>query len=571
MTWKSVTVALTLLHVCCQSNVAIAEQTGSAAGYRARPCGFDLDRNGIVGERLDRAIANGRTSDPDGDGVDEDLIYVDADRGDDERGDGSATRPWRTIRRAMSACDGPQDGAEDIVCISGVFHESVSIPCSGVPGHVVIDGFQYPRDPFMLIGWDRDGDGEFPPYDRDDVAVIDGSRPGQPNRSLAVSNRDGNHSHIEIAHLTIRNFGHDAPKPKTKTPRAAFAPASDGNVSHIYMHDVAIESINEGALGDGYGHVVYFWIGRTRLNWFAFENNRVERFSGYGFRGVAANGSGHFRLQGNTFRPTPGRTSRPEIPDLGTLWKVWNSYNHLEFISNLVEGCPTEHPRSLGGTGFGVRPGVQDVTIRGNRFVNLKVSIGVDGNAPGYGQERRVDRVLIEDNVIVNDWKNYPDTATGGPLGIYLPEGGDLKNTIGDVTIRNNTLRFAQPNARGILCSAGNTEGPQPGTVSIEGNRFIAPNAGRDYYSISLQTRVPFPLQRLTIADNHFTHSGDQGFHIVLSYTPNVLRLDRNGYTEGAWKWGRQQVTSLRSWQSVSQHDAHSHMVLESPGESAAP
>ena len=109
-------------------------------------------------------------------------------------------------------CDGPVDGAEDIVCISGVFHEALTLKQGGVPGYYERDSFQFPKNPLMLIGWDKDDDGHYPPFDLDDVAVLDGSQPGAQNRPLAITNHPGNHSYIEIAHLTIRNYGHDAPR-----------------------------------------------------------------------------------------------------------------------------------------------------------------------------------------------------------------------------------------------------------------------------------------------------------------------------------------------------------------------
>ena len=69
-------------------------------GYHARACGFDMDRNGVVGEEADSKVGNGRTADPDGDGVSEDLTYVDAEEGSDERGNGTASAPYRTIGKA---------------------------------------------------------------------------------------------------------------------------------------------------------------------------------------------------------------------------------------------------------------------------------------------------------------------------------------------------------------------------------------------------------------------------------------------------------------------------------------
>ena len=43
-------------------------------GYTARPCGFDMNRNGILGEPADRLVGDGATADPDGDGVNEDFF-----------------------------------------------------------------------------------------------------------------------------------------------------------------------------------------------------------------------------------------------------------------------------------------------------------------------------------------------------------------------------------------------------------------------------------------------------------------------------------------------------------------
>ncbi len=67
----------------------------SKKGYVPRPCGFDMNRNGVIGEPADRLVGDGKTADPDGDGVNEDILYVDANAGNDETGDGSsASSPW---------------------------------------------------------------------------------------------------------------------------------------------------------------------------------------------------------------------------------------------------------------------------------------------------------------------------------------------------------------------------------------------------------------------------------------------------------------------------------------------
>ncbi len=36
----------------------------------------------------------------------------------------------------------------------------------------------------MLVGWDADNDGQYPPYDTDDTAVLDGNVSGNTARAI---------------------------------------------------------------------------------------------------------------------------------------------------------------------------------------------------------------------------------------------------------------------------------------------------------------------------------------------------------------------------------------------------
>ena len=137
--------AVWCVFLCLSAATAFAAEP---RGYTARPCGFDMDRNGVIGEPADRLVGDGVTADPDG--------------------------------------DGPADGAEDIVVISGVFSEALTIKDNGVPGYYVRDNFQFPSNPLMIIGWDKDQDGEYPPYDADDVAVLDGNT-GSNNLAIGIT------------------------------------------------------------------------------------------------------------------------------------------------------------------------------------------------------------------------------------------------------------------------------------------------------------------------------------------------------------------------------------------------
>ena len=120
-----------------------------ARGYQSRPCGFDLNHNGVIGEPADcnlcdasqvsgKIVAN--TVDPDGDGIEEDLIYVDCDGGSNFSYCGRpGFRPCGSIEYAWDEiADGPSDGAEDIVCFTGTCKpDEFRFPeaFNGVPGH----------------------------------------------------------------------------------------------------------------------------------------------------------------------------------------------------------------------------------------------------------------------------------------------------------------------------------------------------------------------------------------------------------------------------------------------------
>ncbi len=49
----------------------------------------------------------------------------------------------------------------------------------------------------LLSGRDSDGDGEYPPYDFDDIAVLDGSS----GHAFAIVNDQG-HGNLEFAHFS---------------------------------------------------------------------------------------------------------------------------------------------------------------------------------------------------------------------------------------------------------------------------------------------------------------------------------------------------------------------------------
>lgn len=233
-----------------------------------------------------------------------------ANRGSDDTGDGSPNNPFRSIQKALDSTDGPDDGAEDIIAIAGTFHEELTIRHSGVAGHYVRDNFQFPNNPTMIVGWDKDGDGQYPPYDADDTAVLDGGR----NLAMAIATA-GKLSSIEIAHLTIRNYGY---RPNRAGAVKLFHWGT-GHQSHVYLHDVEMHAINKAQKDASGKIVVNFWGGP--MTDVAVINCLADEYSSYFCRGAPPDKAGRFRFQNLTLRMFGVRGG-----SFVTGWKLWGHH-----------------------------------------------------------------------------------------------------------------------------------------------------------------------------------------------------------------------------------------------------
>lgn len=502
--------------------------TRAGKGYIRRACGLDMNRNGIAGEAADRLAGDGKTRDPDGDGIDEDILYVDALAGSDRAGDGSPARPYRTIQKALDLADGPDDGAEDIICISGTFHETLTMKNGGVPGHYVRDGFQFPRNPAMIIGWDRDGDGEYPPHDPDDTAVLDGRRA----LAWAITSL-GKLSHIEIAHLAIRDYGYrDDDGGAIKLFRWG-----SGSQSHIYVHDVEMIAINKGEKDASAKIVLSFWGGP--MTHVAVMNNLVDEYSSYFCRGAPPEGAGRFRFQNNTLKMYGTRGS-----SFVTGWKLWGHHTGVEILDNVMD-CNARAWRPLGHVrAVGVCQGTQRWTIRGNVLIDLGITL--QPFAAGYPFERPLNEISIDRN-------NFRSTYDGWewpPVAITIEGNGDapVHQTVENATITNNFFSGPAGWGSAVRCGAGNGGGPQPGTVTIAGNTIYGPfPKGRAAMAIEARRGVPYRQESVVFKNNIIANVQD-GLNLAVDYAPARWVADGNVYDPGAgFRWGEP-----RSWESVS-------------------
>ena len=427
-------------------------------GYAPRACGFDLNFNGVIGEPADCNVCDGTTTDVDGNGVQDDLRYVDCDSGTNS-GSCTAGSPCRTAQYALDNIGVPGANQIQAVCIRGTCESAAERTMtnrqSGASGFQTRSArgseewaFQYPRYPLIISGWDSDNDGRYPPFDADDTAVFDGNASG--NQILWFDN--ANESRVEVAHLTVRDYL------RSCSDGSALIPQNGGGPDHLYFHDWNAPGNGQGC-GDGR------WISAFEANgirYHAFENLNFTDFGGFIFyRGNATEGTGaqYIRFKNITMVGNGG---------LDSMTKFWNNWNNIEWLDTWLSG-DIERGLILGQC-------TQDWVIRNNRIedagigINLQVAEVTTCNSPG----RPMDDVVIDRNEIRCDTAacrgNYVEAIIIGEED----SGGTNNEYWGDITITNNFLSVAGGSKhRGILIDHPmRGSGTNGGAMTIVGNTF---------------------------------------------------------------------------------------------------
>lgn len=529
------------------SGILARAMSEGSRGYRARPCGLDANRNGVLGEHEDRGLGDSASLDPDGDGVEEDILHVCSERGDDLEGDGSPEKPFRTISEALRHCDGPEDGAEDIVRISGTFHETATLPHGGVPGQYTAAGFAFPRNPLLLVGWDRDGDGVYPPYDLDDTAVLDGKK------RLAWAIRTNRKiSHVEIAHLTIRDYGFQ----EDNAGAIQLFHWGDGEQSHVYIHDVEFVGINRGEKDASAKIVLNFWGGP--MTDVAVINNLVEGYSSYFCRGAPPDGAGRFRFERNTLRMQGTRGA-----SFVTGWKLWGHHRVVEILDNVIDANASAWQPEGHISGIGVCQGTQDWTIRGNLLIDT--GIRLQPYADGFPFERPLDRVRIERNLFWSGYRGW--TWPRLAIHIQADRRAPAHQSVKDVTITDNVVTGTAGWGAAILCNASNASGPQPGAVTIADNTLVGPfDRSRAAICVETSRFGPYHQQSFEIRRNRIANVGE-GRNISFDYAPEGLYADRNLYDPRAgFRWNsphQYDTMSFDAWRAATGQDGRSRLAAQ--------
>lgn len=549
-------------------------------GYEPRACGFDLDRDGIVGEPEDCNLCDGTTADPDGDGVDEDLIYIDCDGGTDVPTCGSPAAPCASVGFAWTqVADGPDDGAEDVLCFRGTCREERIQPAfGGLVGWWALDQglatsadggdpdpWQRSMDPTRLVGWDTDDDGAYPPVDTDDTAVFD----GKDGLSRLFVLGEGN-SHVELAHFTARDYGRAPREGSDEFPEdSGFLRVDEqgGELSHVHVHDLQLRSINQDRAAGREVSTIHLGDSSLRLRWLRVENLLVTDNGGAFALGAKAGeppDNGPYRFS-RISRTAHGCDAVDCDRDANSLTFAFSGYvSGVEILDSLWDANVSAwQPKATGGmTGavFAIAARyTQDWRIHNNTIQDYKVGLIVRGNAAQAYDDRAprpVDGIVFDGN----RFHNTHEPWKFGDFAVEVQGGEGPGGLVGDVRITHNLLTSLSAWDACIAVRPGNDSAPIPGEIVIAHNACIGPI---DRWAALVvgnpDAEEPAHVQpRVTLEGNVVARLNSRALNVWTNYAPDAWRADGNVYDlVGHYKWAGRFRESLDDWRSASGGDAN--------------
>lgn len=341
-------------------------------GYIPRACGFDLDHDGIVGEASDCDICDGNqstgayTADPDGDAVNEDFYWVDCNSGTNTgTGPNAPNTAYRTLQYAISQLNGTGSSKEDIICVratcsvaNGSSAAGATLSQSGVTGSTSIAArtadneqyaFSYPTNPAMIIGWDTDGDGCYPPYDDGRDTANCGSAQAEPavfdaqngsNYDIGFLNFGATTDYVEVGHFTMQNFGRG--RAETTLYGIRFS-SSAGTNEYFRLHDIeGYNMLRECTTGQDTTSRRVFYIDKSvgAGSWqrhIALENIYLAQSHGWPVRGWGNNQNESTDWRFNHFE---WHDPDPATGSASLSFKVWR-VTDFEFINSKFEKGPS--------------------------------------------------------------------------------------------------------------------------------------------------------------------------------------------------------------------------------------
>ncbi|MEM8997728.1 MAG: hypothetical protein AAGF23_23295, partial [Acidobacteriota bacterium] len=455
-------------------------------GYQPRPCGFDMDRDGVFGEPEDCHVCDGVTADPDGDGMAEDLIYIDCQAGVNSPTCGLPGSPCRTIEYAWSTrADGPADGVEDILCFRGTCTTLEGFSPGnggGVPGTYTVPArgsqerdWRYPRNPTMLVGWDTDDDGAYPPVDSDDVAVLANAARSRPFRLNSDTD------FLQMGHFTVRDYGRSSTEDDSGFVR--FGP-NFGVVEYQVFHDLRLTGINQDRRTTSETILINLFPTTAYPQWLLFDNLEVldngqwfARGANYDDREPGDPEFGPFRFINITRTSHSCDFSSCGSDAAATGFKLWGYMSGIEILDSVWDGnVAAWEPKPNGGppgTAFVfVDVCTRDWMVRNNEIIDHKLPFRIKGfsaDACNNSIARSVDDIVFDSNIVRNRYEPYRT----GDHGVRIEPGGNsFGEWIEDVRITNNYMSSDTGWEAAVWSYAGHDGQSPPGQIVIANNTF---------------------------------------------------------------------------------------------------
>ncbi|MDP9120758.1 MAG: hypothetical protein M3O15_05215, partial [Acidobacteriota bacterium] len=546
-------------------------------GYQPRACGFDMNHNGVFGEPADCHVCDGSTRDPNYDGIFENIVYVSCQTGNDNASCGAPGNPCHSIQYAWNNRTSPAGSpAADIICFRGYCHEeSITPGVSGKPGSYTVPqsgtqarDWQLPTHPTMLVGWDYNKNGQYPPYDTQDIAVLDGNGLAQAIRLSANSVN----SEVELAHFTVRDYGRSS----SSSGNRGFIGlgSAPGTSSHVFIHDLSIQNVNAAQPLVSNNIIFNLFTGNTNLQWLAVDNVQVTNAGGYLARGSGpSSGSdiGPYRFQNISYTAQScsstggGQCADPGSQAHAVAFKLWGYISGIEVLDSIFDlnvGAWTPQASGFGSTAFLAAQCSHDWTIRNNEMRDWKVGLTVQGYAYGYcdgAGARPVDSVVFDRNIFRNTYSPW----VFGNNGVTIESGGpNPRTSIGNVLISNNFFS-STPGWQGMIyISAGNNGGPDPANIQILNNTTVANLTRGGFGALTLVKGTSNPPQKLQWKNNIIAGMGQTGEeNLHTEYAPAGWDADGNVFDgHGIFTWNGNAYSNLAGWRGASGRDQGSRV-----------
>ncbi|MBV8199064.1 MAG: hypothetical protein JOZ15_00425, partial [Acidobacteria bacterium] len=419
--------------------------------------------------------------------------------------------------------------------------------------------------------WDYNQNGQYPPYDTSDVAVLDGTGLAQ---ALKLNGNRIN-SNVELAHFTVRNYGTGVDADPT-----GFMQLSDGafgTSSHVYVHDISVQDVNRGK-GLASGNIIFDFFGsNAQLTYFAFENIEILDSGGYVARGAATSGGpedGPYRFKNITWRALgcsasgAGACADPASEAHAVGFKLWGYVSQIEVLDSILDLNPsawTPYGVAFGSTAFVAAQCSRFWTIRNNEIADFKIGLTVQPYAAGYcdgAAARQMNRVTFDRNTFRNTYPNWQ----WGDNGVVILGGGPRpQSSVRNVLVSNNFFS-STPGWQGMAyVDAGNEGGPDPGNLQFINNTTVANLYRSDFGAITIENNHAYVPQTIVVKNNIFggLAGGQQNIHAA--YAPTSWSATGNVFDpDGGFFWKGSQLDSLAAWQQATGHDGSSRQCVPS-------